>query len=740
MRNKQRHQEIARRLTCALLTAALLLPSVIACQSSVSTVDTAATEASTTPGVTTKVPDGYPYPTTPQTPSAANLSWEAGQIFPTFPEGAGELDVIVGNNLTNEEMIAYTCLQGQVNARGIRMAVYVDSVEEWAKVYGYTANKATTRSQRDEIVKKYASEITGVVLYTSRQARTCADFANLATTVANSKGAIPLTESLYQAWRTRGIDLPVVEDLTDLELEDKIDVYNYLYTNYWKDCSKRLLFIQDPTFHQMRDLAAATGAAVIHLSCSAEDAQELRIIKKFFNDLTPGESMLMGWNGQERELMTTAAQYGLSCVPADYFCSPSLFAREMDVKINAVPDLPGLENKIYIAFYFSDGDNIQYNMNAMKEYWDNSSRYRGQIPINWTISPALLEVAPGMMNYYYQSATEKECFVSGPSGLGYTIPVNSFGANQGNNFTNNEYFTAFTRLTNRYLAATGLRAVTIWDNLSASQREIYTTEGTYLYGLTVQNLVNGSLNLGYTGITNDMLIQQLTPGYFAKNEEGTNPLTDMTGDIERAVRHLGYDGTAPVFISCQVSVWGFHNVPEVISFEKHLSDKYEAIYGEDVVEFVRADHYFNLYNQANGMPYDLTLRSDISVSASTASDNAALAADGTPETVWEATEDGEQWLMFDFGETYSLSEVSVFFAEMEGEKYTAADNVQAMTVEVSTDGKSWTEVASLADNAEAWVCLSFEAVEGRYLRITVTDFGESGIARIADVNVNGVAK
>ncbi|MBQ8287828.1 MAG: discoidin domain-containing protein [Clostridia bacterium] len=729
-----------RRMACALLTGVLLLPSVIACQSTALTVDTTTAAASTTPGVTTKAPEAYPYPTTPQTPSAAGLSWEAGQIFPTFPEGSGELDVIVGSNLTVEEMNAYACLQGHVNAREIRMAVYVDSVEEWAKVYGYTANKATTRGERDAIVKKYASEITGVVIYTSRQAKTCPDIANLATSVANIKGAIPLTESIYQAWRKRGIDLPVVEDLTDLKLEDKIDVYNYLYNHYWKDCSKRLLFIQDPTFHQMRDLAAASGAAVIHLSCSSDDMQELRIVKKFFADLTPGESMLMGWNGQERELMTTAAQYGLSCVPADYFCSPSLFARDMDVKINAVPDMPELENKIYIAFYFSDGDNIQYNMNAMKEYWDNGSRYRGQIPINWTISPALLEVAPGMMNYYYQSATEKECFVSGPSGLGYTIPVNSFGANQGNNFKNDEYFSAFVQLTNRYLAATGLRAVTIWDNLSASQRQIYTSQGTYLYGLTVQNLVNGNLNLGYTGVTNDMLIQQLTPGYFAKNEEGTNPLTDMTGDIERAVRHLGYDGTAPVFISCQVSIWGFHNVPEVVSFEQHLSEKYAAIYGEDVVEFVRADHYFNLYNQANGMPYDLTLRFDVTVSASSATDSAALVADGTPETVWEASENGEEWLALDFGATYSLSEVSVFFAEMEGEKYTAADNAKAMKVEVSTDGKGWTQVATVADNTEAWVNLPFGAAEGRYLRITVTDPGESGIARIADVNVNGVAK
>lgn len=731
----------AIRFVSGLLASMLVLSALAACNSKVQ--ESSATTTVTTPASTTKKPGGtttITYPTTPNTPEPMSLSWDAQQMFPTFPKGTGELDVIMGKDITDAERIALVSMAGLVNARGTRMAVYIDNVEPWAKLYGYTATKATTVSERDAVVKKYASEITGVVLYSSKQVKACNDIVNLASSVANIKGAIPLTDTLYRAWFKRGIELPIVEDLTELEFDNRLDVYKHLYDNYWQDCSRRLLFVQNPDYHQMRDLASASGAAVIHMSCSNQDRQELQLMKKFFGDLTSGESMLMGWNGQERELMTVAAQYGLSCVPCDFFNAPTIFSQDIDVKINAVPDMPELENKIYIAFYFSDGDNIQYDMNAMKEYWDSSKFYRGKIPINWTISPALLDIAPGMMNYYYQSATEMECFVCGPSGLGYTMPMNTFGANTGNNFKNDEDFSAFVKMTDRYLAQTGLRAVTIWDNLSPAQRDIYTSDGTYLYGITVQHFTNGSLNVGYTGVTNDMLIQQLTPGYFAKNEAGTTPLTDMTGDIKNAVKYLKYDGTAPVFISCQVSVWAFHNVNEVIKFEQHLSDTFAATYGEDVVEFVRADHYFNMYNQANGLPYDLTLRSDVTVSASSNTEGAALVVDGTPETVWEAAESGEGWVMLDFGATYSLSEVSLFFAGMEGDKFTSADNAGAIKVEVSTDGDDWTEVTSVADNTADWVCLPFEATDGRYMRITVTDPGESGIARIADVNVNGVAK
>lgn len=723
------------RALSALMAGILLLPAFAACNNQPASQSTgASTTAATTFGATTQAPTEYP--TTPQTPSVKQLSWEKGQIFPTFPAATGKIDGILADGIADEERIAITCLQGLVNAHETRLVLLMDNVRTWANTYDYDLNVISSVSDRYATIKKYAAEVSGVVLYSGTQARTLPDVANLATTIANVHQAIPITENLYKVWVKRGIKLPVIADITENDFKSRVDVYQYLYENYWEQCDQRILFIQGSNLPQMRDLASATSSAVIYLSCDASDAKELKLMKKFLADMIPGESILMGWNGQEKELMTVAAQYGLSCVPCDFFSAPSLFAQDIDVKINSVPDMPALENKIYIAFYFSDGDNIQYNMNAMKEYWDNSASQRGKIPLNWTISPALLEVAPGMMNYYYQSATEKECFVCGPSGLGYTVPVNTFGPNIGNNFRNDEKFTAFVDMTNRYLAETGLRTVTIWDNLTTKQRQIYTKQGSYLYGLTVQHFTNGSLDLGYTGVTNDMLVQQMTPAYFAKNAEGTTKLTEL-GEVDRAVKYLGYDGSAPIFISVQVSVWAFHNVKEVIDWEQYLSDKYAAIYGEDVVEFVRADHYFNLYNQANGLPYDLTLRSDLSVSATSGADSAVLTIDGTPETVWEAIDKGQQSLTYDLGGRYSLSEISVFFAGMEGDRFTASDNAKGILVEVSTDGETWTAVATVSDNTVNWLCIPFAATEGSYLRLTVTDAGASGVARIADVNILG---
>lgn len=719
------------KIIAVLLVFASLFPMIVSCKKDAGTTNTTAGATENLPSVTEPPINEYP-----DRPEWSNIYWPMGQIFPTFPSGDGTVDAIPGNLLNDDEQVTITCLQGIVNAKEIRLGLYIDNVEKWTRAYDLKAKRAKNMDDVYKIVDKYLPEIDGVVLYSTTQKSRLNDIVNLACTVAAVNHAIPMTESDYKKWTAKGLELPVVEDLTGETFKTRYDVYQYLYDEYWEKCNQRILIVQNPGNEQLRDLGSACMLATVHLSCTTNDKKELDLMKKFMRDMEPGKSILIGWNGQERELMTAAASCGLSCVPADFFSAPSLFAQDIDVVVNPVPDMPALENKIYIAFYFSDGDNIQYCMNAMREYYDNSLKDRGKIPANWTISPALVDIAPGMMNYYYSKAKETDCFVSGPSGLGYTMPMNTWGPNVGDNFKNEDYFTSYVQMTNRYLQKSGLRAVTIWDNLSNMQRKVYTSEGNYLYGITVQNFTNGSLSIGYTKVTNNILVAQQTPGYFAKNAEGTTKLTEM-GDIEAAVRYLKYDGSFPVFVSCQVSVWAFHTVSEVLELERALTQKFKRTYGDDVVEFVRADHYFNLYYQANGLPYDLSLLSCVTAEATSAKDNAALTLDGSQSTMWIAEEKGPQTIVYDLAESHKLSRVSLSLATTNSHQYERSSNISGFTVEISTDKENWTQVAEVKDNFEGWLNLPFEEINGRYVRINITNPGKSGIARIADINIYG---
>ena len=133
--------------------------------------------------------------------------------------------------------------------------------------------------------------------------------------------------------------------------------------------------------------------------------------------------------------------------------------------------------------YISDGDNIQYCQHAMAKIYGQSGR--GKMPMNWTISPALADFSPQMLNYYYGKATQNDCFVSGPSGMGYAMPYDAHNARW--NTATYSAFVPYAKLSQRYLEKAGLRVVTIWDEVNASQRKAYADECPYLYGLTIQD-------------------------------------------------------------------------------------------------------------------------------------------------------------------------------------------------------------------------------------------------------------
>lgn len=668
--------------------------------------------------------------------AAKNLYWPLDRVFPAFAAPEETLVAFPGDLLPGEEMTALACLQGFVNAIKPRIVILDGDVREWLDEYGFRYETATRENAYEYIRAFAANAVAGAVLYSTERS---GEYLNLASSVGNTMNAVPLTPALYEKWQAAGIELPVLADLTALPYTKTADIYRYLYDNYWNQCSHRVLIIQrtDLNYH-MRDLAAAVGGAVVYLSCAGGD--ETRLFKQFLGAMTPGESILTGWYaGQEKELMSVAAQCGLSCVPSDFFSNPTVYGQNLPVHVPSVPDQPALENKIYIAYFLSDGDNIQYNMHAMRGYWNSNRENRGRVAVNWTISPALVDLAPGMMNYYYKDATDSECFVCGPSGLGYTVPVNTFGDTTGNQFKDKEKFAAYVRLTDRYVQRAGLRVVTIWDNLTAAQRKIYSGESDYLYGLTVQHFTNSSLRLMYTGVTNNMLFIQLTPAYFASNAEGTTPLTQVENDIKSAVKYLRYNGKGPVFVATQIDTWAFHNIADVVHLEQDLSDYYAQTYGSDVVEFVRADHFYNLYYEAHGLPQDITLQPALEARATSNTDAAALTVDGAcrSDSLWTADEPGEQSLTYALGKTYKLSEIDLYHAQSAG--LDASRNTRAFRVEISEDGAGWTKAAEVTGNTDLRSVVKFSPITGSYVKITVTDPGADNTARLADMDLYGVA-
>lgn len=654
------------------------------------------------------------------------VAWPQGQALPHFAAPSA-LDTIEVQALTRDEQIAFSALQGQVNRKQPRIFLIDNRTDEgrltWAQTSTFNLTLATnyTRETKYDLLAKYAHELEGAVLYDSSVSP---HYRNLAGTIAGLRRALPITSEIEAQCRQRGIHLKTLVDLRGMAASSPIEIYEHLLTNYWAQCSKRLIVSARPTerggdFHHTRDLAAAVGAAVVWLDARVPAEREL--LRKFYRTMQAGDAVALGWYASERSGITTASEFGIGTLPSDHYLNATVYSgMNHEVQIPPVPKMPRLENKAYVALFISDGDNIQYAQRALRRIWDRSVAERGRFPLNWTMAPGLVDVGPALLNYYYRTATSNDCFVSGPSGMGYLMPFNTLnepGAPVGPYLTDPARMNGYARMTGTYLQRSGLRVITIWDDATPMQRASYEKHCRNLYGATVQNFKDVPA-VRASVVNRRVRFEKLIIPYASTAEHLQRSLT----------RELGrWNQDSPLFLAYQASIWSELKPARLVELCRQISERMS-----NQVAFVRADHYFNLYNQAHELPFNLSLAPDISVRASNA-EHTQRVLDGTPSTVWSSP--GRAWLEFDLGKSHRISRYVVRHAGASGMKREL--NTRKLSLATSANGQSWTLIDQREDNTADVTDVDLDPVEGRYLRLTIDDPGSDSVARIADVEIYG---
>ncbi len=516
-------------------------------------------------------------------PKETGIRWAEGQVIPHFSKPAETLDglSVASREMPDTEKMMFAALQGIVNKNQPR--IYLFDVEregkyKWSKILGLNINEYQPEKQW-ELVRKYKKELSGVILYSTEKSR---HYMNLAATVGGLRNALPVTPNEYNRLVGEGINLPVLVDLTPLSLTTPAEIYNYLYDVYWDECTKRLLVsLNDHIPANIRDIAVASKAAIIWLD--PRNAEENTVLKRFLGDMKAGESIILGWWAEERAGIGIGTEYGISTIPADFYENATVHAGlPHKIEFPVAPEKPKLENKIYITIFMSDGDNVQYCQHAMSQLWDDKSR--GSIPINWTISPGLVDIGPGILNYYYRTATSNDCFASGPSGLGYMLIYDAH--NYKWNLTNPSLFQKYARLTQRYLEKSGLRVITIWDQINEEQMDIFARECPYLYGVTQQDWERQQGKIPSFIKQNKLAFIPNYPCY----ANGVDVIYNMNKDTIAS-----FDGSHPVFLAAQGESWKMR--PENLLA---LKERLEQLSPGNII-FCRGDHFFALYNEANMM-------------------------------------------------------------------------------------------------------------------------------------------
>jgi hypothetical protein len=517
----------------------------------------------------------------PSLPIIAGLNWPPGQQFPSFGT-VGALDVIDLGGMANDEETLFVTLAGLVNRAQPRIYTLDNGGEGktfWLDKIGVTVNNV---ADPFTLITKYRANVNGVVITDDMQP----DTRNLATTIAGLQGGIVASPALATTLTAAPYALPVLVDLRANHFASKLAVYQYELDTYGAGATRRLICGLDPAIAgHLRDYAVATEAMMVWLD--PRNSDEKTLLGKFLSRLLPN-SPYLGWWPDESSGVSTAATAGIPVFAADYASNLTVFGgTPRGIAVPTPPAKPALATKLYITMIMSDGDNLQENQHLIPIKWNDANR--GKAPIAWTTTPALVDTAPLILNYYWTTATANDVMISGPSGLGYTYP----------DWWPTAIFGGYTTTSARYLAAAGLRAITIWNldplisgndgkDLSAADAMAYTQDMPHLLGLTMQG--------GYIALLHERtVLDGALPLVYLAQTYGNNE-----ADLEAGIDNAGkvWSKLGPDFVAVQgnmnsdgISPTTFYNV------QQHYT-------GNNDYVFVRADHFFMLLREAQGLTID----------------------------------------------------------------------------------------------------------------------------------------
>jgi hypothetical protein len=520
-------------------------------------------------------------------PAQLPLAWAPTETLPFLPKVAKTVDVVTlpsdaGNSASaqaNRDLRnLYTSIQGIVNRTQPR--IYLLQSDEDLDARNWLADLGVTSINPANdvlaLIKKYKSELRGLIVTDPDRP----DTINLATALAGVERGLVVSPSLAKRIQsTNGLsDLQVLANFQG-KFQDNVQVYEYALTKVFPQLSKRVIFGLAPhNSGHVRDYAVALGSMCVWLDTSipAEKALLSRFYAAMATDPEAKDALRthMGWFTNEHDGVSLAAEHGIEVAASDWSNNLSVLNTPVDVltPLPAPPTTPKIQNKVYVALVGSDGDNLQRLQHA-QAFQDWTSKGRGKVAINWTVSP-LLKYFPVIWNYYANSPYPNDYVISGPSGAGYTY----------SNLLPPADLNRYTKATQRDMATLGLHYITLWDVGTVSPRvqRVYAQNCPVLRGVTDQSqsdprtvMVDGLPKIGFKN------------GYAATLGQLAGAIQDEVKAFQ-ALQSRGQAG--PRFIAIQANL--NHRDLNPTTFEQ-LQQSFGA-----PVEFVRMDHFFGLMSQA----------------------------------------------------------------------------------------------------------------------------------------------
>lgn len=360
-----------------------------------------------------------------------------------YPPGRPPAETVTFADLRGKPMdtlLAATTLQGQVNRKGRAELYYIfrPAGEFWLQRLldkGYT--KETKKIPVDDLFEKYNDAYDRVLIYDPELPSSI----NVATMMASLSGGIVVSP-------TDSKRLGQGKEVEDLRgrWRSNIAAYGWALENLWPEMNHHLLACYHPTGvgHLLRDYLISNRVFHFFVTGEAEADQvkshyqnEVLFVEDLLSRAPVNIPVLGFWySGVDPGLneyvgVGLASEYGKFTVVSDFIANLSLFSgvpvdlekavsdyrRRLDL-----PESPAeIEEKVYICYdIVESGDSPAYIQDRQLQEWGYEQR--GQIPINWSQGPAILDLAPPIAEYFFETATPNDYLYTAISGAGYNHP------------------------------------------------------------------------------------------------------------------------------------------------------------------------------------------------------------------------------------------------------------------------------------------------------------------------------
>ena len=387
------------------------------------------------------------------------------------------LFVIYDNEFSSDDLFTIEILQGQLAKEkpkifrdiGTGSSVWINDLKENYNIhtdYNYSGNF-------NLLLSKFKTNINGYILYDENS-------VNEAITLCGLLNTIPIKEK----------QLNDIENLNILFIDDARDYsFDNILEQYSENLNDRILIYQNPNKRLfLGDYSVFTN------SINFFDTLRSDLTNSLFSRMKTN-SILLGFSEyDEYQTIKKATNNMLITQMADYAVNLSTLTNiNTNISQNYhEASYVEFDDTHTVCFVMTDGDNIQWLLNwfATDERWFGSNN-RGEIDIGWTISPALSELAPTVMQKIYnesKNTTEgRDYFIAAPSGLGYIFPDMYSDLN------------SYCNLLNDFMVKSDLKIVNIIGN-DESQLTLYpyliqdNIKGIFYYDYSKYSKLNGEIS------------------------------------------------------------------------------------------------------------------------------------------------------------------------------------------------------------------------------------------------------